>query len=84
MAAIQNARDVLLQAAPVRLVMVPIDPTLIPGLPETIGAVRGVKLTAPSNVFQIAVGGAASPAANPGARCRGCRPARGTRRRSCG
>lgn len=62
MAAIQNARDVLLQAAPVRLVMVPIDPTLIPGLPETIGAVRGVKLTAPSNVFQIAAGGAASPA----------------------
>lgn len=61
MAAIQNDRDVLLQAASVRVVPVPIDPSLIPGLAETIAATKGIKLSAPSNVFQISTGGAASP-----------------------
>lgn len=61
MAAIQNDRDVLLQAASVRVVPVPIDPSLIPGLEETIAATKGIKLSAPSNVFQFSSGGAASP-----------------------
>lgn len=61
MAAIVNDRDVLLQAASVRIVPVPIDPSLIPGLTETISAVKGIKLSAPSNVFQISQGGVASP-----------------------
>ena len=61
MATIQNDRDVLLQAAAVRVVPVPIDPALIPGLTETIAATKGIKLSAPSNVFQISTGGVASP-----------------------
>lgn len=61
MATIQNDRDVLLQAAAVRVVPVPIDPALIPGLTETIAATKGIKLSAPSNVFQISAGGVASP-----------------------
>ena len=56
MAAIQNDRDVLLQAASVRVVVVP-----SPELEAVIAATKGVKITAPSNVFQIATGGAASP-----------------------
>ncbi len=61
MATIQNDRDVLLQAAAVRVVPVPIDPSRIPGLTETIAATKGIKLSAPSNVFQISTGGVASP-----------------------
>lgn len=61
MATIQNDRDILLQAASVRVVPVPIDPSLIPGLPETIAATKGIKITAPSNVFQISAGGVAMP-----------------------
>ena len=61
MATIQNDRDVLLQAAAVRVVPVLIDPALIPGLTETIAATKGIKLSAPSNVFQISTGGVASP-----------------------
>lgn len=61
MATIQNDRDILLQAASVRVVPVPIDPSLIPGLPETIAATKGIKITAPSNVFQISAGGVATP-----------------------
>lgn len=61
MATIQNDRDILLQAAAIRVVPVPIDPSLIPGLTETIAATKGIKLSAPSNVFQISTGGVASP-----------------------
>lgn len=61
MATIQNDRDILLQAATIRVVPVPIDPSLIPGLTETIAATKGIKLSAPSNVFQISAGGVASP-----------------------
>lgn len=61
MATIQNDRDILLQAATTRVVPVPIDPSLIPGLTETIAATKGIKLSAPSNVFQISTGGVASP-----------------------
>lgn len=56
MAAIQNDRDVLLQSASVRVVVV-----ASPELEAVIAATKGVKITAPSNVFQITTGGAASP-----------------------
>lgn len=61
MATIQNDRDILLQAASVRVVPVPIDPSRIPGLVDTIAATKGIKITAPSNVFQISAGGVATP-----------------------
>lgn len=61
MATIQNDRDILLQAATIRVVPVPIDPALIPGLVDTIAATKGIKITAPSNVFQISTGGVATP-----------------------
>ena len=57
-----NTRDVRLQAASPRVVPLPIDPGLIPGLPETIAATKGIKLTATGNVFQISAGGVATPA----------------------
>lgn len=62
MAIVKNDRDVLLQAATTRVVPIPINPALIPGLPETIAAAKGIKLSAPSTIFQISTGGVASPA----------------------
>ena len=56
MAVIQNDRDVLLQAAPVRVV-----PIVDPRITDIENAVKGVEITAPSNVFQISAGGVASP-----------------------
>lgn len=56
MAAIQNDRDVLLQAAAVRVV-----PVTTPELDAIIAATKGVKILAPSNVFQVSAGGVASP-----------------------
>lgn len=61
MATIQNDRDVLLQAAAVRVVPVLIDPSRIPGLVDTIAATKGIKITAPSVVFQISTGGVSTP-----------------------
>lgn len=57
MAAIQNDRDILLQAASVRVIVVP-----NPDLDAVMDATRGVKLSATSNVFQISASGIASPA----------------------
>lgn len=67
MATIQNERDLILQAAPERLLPygtpnLIVQPGQVPGLPDAIAATKGVHLSAPSNVFQIAPNGAASPA----------------------
>ena len=53
MAAIQNDRDVLLQAASVRVV-----PVTNPELDAVIAATKGVKLSAPSTVFSVPAAGA--------------------------
>ena len=53
MAAIQNDRDVLLQAASVRVV-----PVTNPELDAVVAATKGVKLSAPSTVFSVPAAGA--------------------------
>lgn len=62
MAVFVNPRDQLLQAASPRVVPIPIDPNSIPGLPGAIAASKGIRISAPSTVFQISVDGTASPA----------------------
>nr|MBF0682514.1 hypothetical protein [Pseudomonas sp.] len=53
MATIQNDRDLLLQAASVRIIPVLID--------DIADALRGVEITAPSTVFKTSTSGATSP-----------------------
>lgn len=62
MAVFVNPRDQLLQAASPRVVPIPIDPNSIPGLPGAIAASKGIRISAPSTVFQISADGTASPA----------------------
>lgn len=62
MAIIENERDNLLQATVPRINPWTYPPGVIEGLPETIESVKGVKITAPSTVFQVSAAGVASPA----------------------
>jgi len=62
MAVFVNPRDQLLQATVPRVIPLPIDPETIPGLPGAIAATKGVRLIAPSTVFQISATGTPSPA----------------------
>lgn len=61
MAVFVNPRDQLLQATVPRVTPIPIDPNSIPGLPGAIAATKGVRIRAPSTVFQIAQNGTPSP-----------------------
>ena len=64
MATIQNDRDVLLQAAAVRVVPVTIAISDVVGLPEAIAkAEKGLEITASAAYFSGAAGAATSPAA---------------------
>ena len=62
MATIQNERDKILQAAAVRFVLPTIDPGQIPGLEDAMNATKGIAVHAPGAVFQIGMGGVATPA----------------------
>lgn len=58
MAIVRNDRDILLQAAAIRLVPLPIDDTV----GEIIDAIKGVELGATSLQFKVPVSGATTPA----------------------